>query len=139
MVFLRDFPGRQILSPSFLLSTRSSINLLTSVCRVPRPPTCVCGPANTPSCVLADHSWSGLGGPDTDADTTHPQRPPGQDLCNALGERLQVLLLFCRRLAQRMLNICVVFLKLVFGGGHSVTGRSLLLLTINRKCSIAGS
>lgn len=53
--------------------------------------------ANTPSCVLADHSWSGLGGPDTDADTTHTQRPPGQDLCNALGERLKVPLLFCRQ------------------------------------------
>lgn len=42
------------------------------------------------SCVLADHSWSGLSGPDTDADATHSQGPPGQDLCNALGERLQV-------------------------------------------------
>lgn len=66
---------------------------------------CVCGDksvcvwalsvtGNTSSCVLADHSWSGLSGPDTDADATHSQGPPGQDLCNALGERLQVELLF---------------------------------------------
>ena len=47
-------------------------------------------PADAASCVLADHSWSGLSGPDTDADATHSQGPPGQDLCNALGERLQV-------------------------------------------------
>lgn len=52
---------------------------------------------NTSSCVLADHSWSGLSGPDTDADATHSQGPPGQDLCNALGERLQVVLLFYRQ------------------------------------------
>lgn len=46
--------------------------------------------ADASSCVLADHSWSGLSGPDTDADATHSQGPPGQDLCNALGKRLQV-------------------------------------------------
>lgn len=54
------------------------------------PNVCVSVTAHTSSCVLADHSWSGLSGPDTDADATHSQGPPGQDLCNALGERLQV-------------------------------------------------
>lgn len=78
-----------------------------SACRV-HSDVCVCGDEivcgglechcyNTSSCVLADHSWSGLSGPDTDADATHSQGPPGQDLCNALGERLQVELFFCRQ------------------------------------------
>lgn len=54
-------------------------------------PKCVCSvTADTSSCVLADHSWSGLSGPDTDADAAHSQGPPGQDLCNALGQRLEV-------------------------------------------------
>lgn len=48
------------------------------------------GDSDSSSRVLADHSWSGLGGPDTDANAAHSQGPPGQDLCNALGERLQV-------------------------------------------------
>lgn len=76
-------------------------------CRV-HSDVCVCGDEiacgglechcyNTSSCVLADHSWSGLSGPDTDADATHSQGPPGQDLCNALGERLQVELFVCRQ------------------------------------------
>lgn len=51
----------------------------------------VCVASDVSSCVLVDHSWSGLSGPDTDADTTHSQGPPGQDLCNALGKRLQVV------------------------------------------------
>lgn len=85
-----------------LFSAHNSLNLLASVLWVPRPAVCVSVTPNAPSCVLADHSWPGLGGPDTDADTAHTQRPPGQDLCNALGERLQVLVLFSRRLYQGM-------------------------------------